>query len=100
MKHYYEEKIGAATAEKMRCAGLIDAAGCNFGYAFDALLERGFVICVVPKPDPDHVLNEKGVIPDIDSVKWDAWLNGTCIPAQGTWTDAAETAIEAAIATL
>lgn len=99
-KHYYEEKIGADTAAKLRGAGLIDAAVCSFGYAFDLLLARGCVICVVPKPDPESVLNDKGVIPDIEAVKWDAWLNGTCIPAQSTWPDAAETAIETAVALL
>ena len=84
----------------LRHAGLLNAASCNYGYALDLLLERGYVICIVPRFAPDRTLNEKNLIPDVDSIQWDAWMNGTLIPAQNTWQNAAESAIFAVVSTL
>lgn len=97
MNHYFEYPIQKATAEMMRNAGLLNAAGCNYGYAFDIFLEKGIVICIVPKEAPESALNDKDVIPDIEAVKWDAYINGNCIPVQLSWQDAAEAAIVGAI---
>lgn len=97
MKHYFESFVQKATAEKMRRAGLLDTMDCNYGNAFDIFLEKGIIICIVPKASPASLLNDKDVIPDIDAVMWDAYINGNRMMVQSSWVDAAEEAIIGAL---
>jgi len=95
MKHL-EALVSREIAEKLYHGGLSPSMTHTPTYAeaFDALLEKGVLICVVPKQSPAQLIDkETGLIPDPIQQKWNVFINGTVLPVLGTWEEAAEAGI-------